>query len=304
LFVDRPVVDLEKFAVRREEVGSRHPDAAVLGDGHPIRIEVVREWEVELVEEQSGTTLVVVVVDPDERHLITELGMGLSEQGRLGPAGETPGGPNVHDGGAVQVCQHLLETGQVDFGKRGSGGLGLAVGTTGADEQQGDQKAAHPIIMGLRRSHPAAGAIRPIMDRLFFEGGGTVTESRGGPATVAVAAGAGLVALGLWAMIVPQSFFEAVATFEPYNQHFLQDIGAFQIGLGATLLLAGLKPSLASVTVALVGVGLGAAFHAISHVVGIDLGGKPATDIPVFTVVALVLLWAGAVSWRRQKSRS
>jgi hypothetical protein len=46
------------------------------------------------------------------------------------------------------------------------------------------------------------------------------------PRVVTIVGGAGFVALGVWAMISPQSFFEAVATFEPYNQHFLQDIGA------------------------------------------------------------------------------
>ena len=126
-----------------------------------------------------------------------------------------------------------------------------------------------------------------------------MTGRRTGPVMVAIAVGAAMVVLGLWAMVAPQSFFERVALFEPFNQHFLQDVGAFQIGLGATLLLAGLLQRLAAVTVALLGVGIGAAFHAISHVVGIDLGGQPATDIPLFALVAVALLWAGAVSWRR-----
>lgn len=36
----------------------------------------------------------------------------------------------------------------------------------------------------------------------------------------------------------PNPFFEQLAWFEPYNQHFIQDIGAFQIGLGVVLLIA------------------------------------------------------------------
>lgn len=39
-------------------------------------------------------------------------------------------------------------------------------------------------------------------------------------------------------MISPQGFFETMADFEPYNAHLLQDVGAFQLGLGATLILA------------------------------------------------------------------
>ena len=130
-----------------------------------------------------------------------------------------------------------------------------------------------------------------------------MTGTRSGAAYLAIAVGTGLVVLGLWAMAAPQSFFEQLALFEPYNQHFLQDIGAFQIGLGATLLLAGLMPRLTALTVALVGVGVGAAMHALSHLLGIDLGGKPATDIPLFSLVAVALLWAGALTWRRPVSR-
>lgn len=126
-----------------------------------------------------------------------------------------------------------------------------------------------------------------------------MASSRSGSAGLAAGVGAGLVALGLWAMVDPQSFFDNVAHFEPYNQHFLQDVGAFQVGLGAVLLLAGLVPRLDALTVALVGVGIGGALHAVSHVIGIDLGGRPAIDIPVFGGLAVLLLVAGTMRWRQ-----
>ena len=50
---------------------------------------------------------------------------------------------------------------------------------------------------------------------------------------------------------------------------------------------------------ALVGVGIGGALHAVSHVIGIDLGGTPVIDIPVFGGIAVILLAAGAMRWRR-----
>ena len=53
---------------------------------------------------------------------------------------------------------------------------------------------------------------------------------------------------------------------------------------------------------ALVGVGIGGAFHAVSHVIGIDLGGRPAIDIPVFGGLALVLLVAGPMRWRGRRA--
>lgn len=58
------------------------------------------------------------------------------------------------------------------------------------------------------------------------------------PRAVAVGAGVFFLAFGLWAMVAPQSFFDPVARFEPYNQHFVQDVGAFQIGLGAVQTLS------------------------------------------------------------------
>ena len=97
------------------------------------------------------------------------------------------------------------------------------------------------------------------------------------PRAVAIVGGVGFIALGVWAMVNPRSFFAALATFEPYNQQFLQDVGAFQMGLGVVLLLAGVPGRADGLTVALVGVGVGAAFHTVSHVVGRDLGGTPSS---------------------------
>ncbi len=119
------------------------------------------------------------------------------------------------------------------------------------------------------------------------------------PRAVAIVVGIGFIAVGVWAMVDPRSFFEALATFEPYNQHFLQDVGAFQIGLGVVLLLAGVPLRADGLTVALVGVGVGAALHTVSHVVGRDLGGTPARDIPLFAATAVLLLAAGGFHWRR-----
>ena len=115
------------------------------------------------------------------------------------------------------------------------------------------------------------------------------------PRLIAMTGGGSLVALGLWAMVAPQSFFDAVATFDPYNRHLIQDIGAFQIGLGAVLLLAAAPGRADGLAVALVGVGIGMVAHTLSHAVGTDLGGTPAVDIPVFSLLAGLLLAGGLV---------
>ena len=121
------------------------------------------------------------------------------------------------------------------------------------------------------------------------------------PRAVGVIGGVSFLAFGIWAMVGPASFFETVAAFEPYNQHFLQDIGAFQIGLGAVLLLAAIFDRADALAAGLVGVGLGSAAHTISHIVGRDLGGTPVVDIPLFGVLSVVLLAAGFVRWRERR---
>jgi hypothetical protein len=122
--------------------------------------------------------------------------------------------------------------------------------------------------------------------------------SRWMPQAVAALGGIGFVGFGAWAMLSPRTFFEAMARFDPYNQHFIQDIGAFQVGLGAVLLIAVAVRNADLLAAALLGTGLGAALHALSHVIGMDLGGTPAMDIPVFGGLAALLLIAGVVRWR------
>lgn len=100
-------------------------------------------------------------------------------------------------------------------------------------------------------------------------------------------------------MVGPRSFFDQIALYEPYNVHFIQDLGAFQVGLGATLVLAVFATSDALVA-ALLGVGLGAVAHVISHLVSLEEGGNPALDIPSLSVLGLALLAAGVIRWRKQ----
>jgi hypothetical protein len=124
-------------------------------------------------------------------------------------------------------------------------------------------------------------------------------QSWGYPRIVAAGAGVFLAVAGLWALIGPESFYENLADFPPYNQHFLQDIGAFQIGLGAVLLLAALRPAADVLAVTLLGVGIGSAAHVVSHAVGHDLGGTPAVDIPFFSILTVLLVTAGLLRWVR-----
>jgi hypothetical protein len=51
---------------------------------------------------------------------------------------------------------------------------------------------------------------------------------------VLVSGGAG----GFGRALVPLWFFTTIGTFPPFNRHYTGDIGAFQLALGAGLLLA------------------------------------------------------------------
>ena len=112
---------------------------------------------------------------------------------------------------------------------------------------------------------------------------------------VAVLAGLFFVALGVWAFFGPHSFYMRLAHFPPYNRHLMHDVGAFQIGFGATLLIA-LRWSDA-IGVALAGVGIGSSFHAAAHWWDRSLGGK-SSDPYLLTLLAVVLL-AAAYARRR-----
>jgi hypothetical protein len=118
--------------------------------------------------------------------------------------------------------------------------------------------------------------------------------------TICALAGLFLVALGVWAMVDPLSFYEQLATFPPYNKHLFHDVGAFQIGLGAVLLLPLVMKDMA--LLALTAVGLGAALHAVSHVIDRDLGGKT-SDPYLLGAFALVLIVGAALRARELQAR-
>ena len=104
-----------------------------------------------------------------------------------------------------------------------------------------------------------------------------------------------LVGLGLWAMIAPHGFYETAATYPPYNRHFVHDIGALLIGLGACL-VAGLLVRDALLAV-LAGNTAGAAAHFVSHVADRSLGGN-ASDPVTFGVLALLFAMLTLARWR------
>jgi hypothetical protein len=99
------------------------------------------------------------------------------------------------------------------------------------------------------------------------------------------------IGLGIWALLSPQSFFDQLAHYPPYNKHLFHDVGAFQVGIGSTLLFALFRRD--ALQVALMGTSVGAVLHAISHIVDRDLGGK-STDPFLLSALAIVIVLATA----------
>lgn len=104
---------------------------------------------------------------------------------------------------------------------------------------------------------------------------------------IAFVVGAFYALSGAWAFLFPSGFYATVASFSPYNLHLLHDAGAFQVGLGVALLTAavagrGLAP-------VLIGVLAGSLLHLLAHLIDINLGGHPATDLPVLALIVVVL---------------
>jgi PPOX class probable F420-dependent enzyme len=114
---------------------------------------------------------------------------------------------------------------------------------------------------------------------------------------VTLLAGTVTLATGLWAFLAPRSFADAVQF--PYARHFVHDTGAFQIGIGATMLLAlAWRDGLA---LALAGFLVGNTAHALSHAADLGLGGggwEPWVLSAVSLVVAVALgLRLRAIGW-------
>ena len=107
--------------------------------------------------------------------------------------------------------------------------------------------------------------------------------------TIVVAAfGTFTLVLGIWALVDTTSFYGNIAEFPPYNRHFLHDVGAFQMGLGAALLFALVWRSDAILAV-LGGAAVGASAHWLAHVADEDLGGRM-SDPWSLGVIALILV--------------
>lgn len=116
---------------------------------------------------------------------------------------------------------------------------------------------------------------------------------------VAVLAGFFYLVFGMWAFAAPGSFAETVASFPPYNVHYLHDLGAFQVGLGVALLAAVIWSN--ALGAVLAGVAATSVLHTVSHVTDHGLGGR-ASDPYSLGLLAVVVLVGLVEAARRTPS--
>jgi len=114
---------------------------------------------------------------------------------------------------------------------------------------------------------------------------------RAGTAALAVT----LAGVGLWALVEAHSFYEVAAHYEPYNPHFIHDIGAFALGLAGCLAAALVVRD--GLLAALLGATAFGGAHLAAHVRDSDLGGN-ASDPYTFAVVALVFAVLAFARWK------
>ena len=79
---------------------------------------------------------------------------------------------------------------------------------------------------------------------------------------IIVLLGLGNALAGLTLLFAPQWFFTNIAPFEPFNRHFMGDIGAFNLPIGVGMIYAAFQPR----HHALIALGLAAnAVHTLNH---------------------------------------
>jgi hypothetical protein len=125
-----------------------------------------------------------------------------------------------------------------------------------------------------------------------------VQRRQGALVAATLVCAASMLGLGAWAFLGPESFSRFI-DYAPYNRHLIHDAGAFQAGIGVSVLLALWWRD--GLLVALTGFAVASGLHTLSHAIDGQLGGH-ASDVPslgLLTVVALV-----AIALRLQGKKS
>lgn len=99
---------------------------------------------------------------------------------------------------------------------------------------------------------------------------------------------------GLLALVAPGAFYDLLGPYPPQNDHFIKDLGSWQIALGAAALIGARQPDWRVPMLAILTLQYG--LHTVSHAIDVN-GTDPAWNGPaslaleaLITLVLLALL--------------
>ena len=98
------------------------------------------------------------------------------------------------------------------------------------------------------------------------------------------------VGLGLLGLLAPGTFFEEIGPYAPQNDHYIGDLGAYNVAAGFGVAMAAMRPEW-RVPILVVGAVLNG-LHAINHL--FDIGEASSDAKGIFDTVSLALLAAGS----------
>jgi PPOX class probable F420-dependent enzyme len=110
------------------------------------------------------------------------------------------------------------------------------------------------------------------------------------PKTVALLGGLLMATAAVWCLVAPASFADFVDF--PRHEHFVHDLGAFQLGIAAALLLAPIWAD--GLATALAGFLVANAAHAVNHAVDLNLGGRTGDAWGIGAVALVTAVALGA----------
>jgi hypothetical protein len=107
------------------------------------------------------------------------------------------------------------------------------------------------------------------------------------------------VGLGLLGLLAPGTFFEEIGPYAPQNDHYIGDLGAYNVAAGFGVAMAAMRPEW-RVPILVVGAVLNG-LHALNHL--FDVGEASSDAKGVFDTVALALLAVGSAYLAEVSSR-
>jgi hypothetical protein len=107
------------------------------------------------------------------------------------------------------------------------------------------------------------------------------------------------IGLGLLGFLAPGTFFDEIGPYAPQNDHYIGDLGAYNLAAGFGVAMAAMRPEW-RVPILVVGAALNG-LHALNHL--FDIGEASSDAKGIFDTVALALLAAGSVYLAQVSSR-